>query len=634
MRIAISFFALLWTFSLNAQQLSHAALIDSILATNPDFEVVNEYLRPIRRDSNSLNYLLEQARLLNQCTAEAYAVDLLGKAERNASRFTRAQQLHTEAYRIAQRCNDSTMMATALNGRGVVFRRQDYVAEAIEAHSLALELAEQAVNQSFGLKYAEGVALNSLGNIYLAMERWPEATDMFLKSMVLQDSLGNPLGVAINNQNLGYVAVETKDFDKALQYFEKSLEINKTIKSDFGIVLSKIAIADLYARTDRVNEAYQLMNSVMPVVKTLGDPYHEAQAYNVYGKVLTGMGRITEAEQAINAALQVALTHDFGSHQVTAYELLAGADSLRGDFRSALGHVLRSQAVERELFSQRNQRYVGGLSNTLESTRQRAEIDRLAQENELVKERSRRDRILLIALLSGFVFLAGLLFILYRQRKIIDDRNLAHLEQQRLASQMNPHFLFNALNSIKAFLIDNERNSAIRYLDSFAQLVRRILNSSVNETVSLREEIENCKLYALIENARLNNEVDFTIDVDRELRIDDWRIPPLLLQPFLENAFWHGLQSKDGAKKLDLKIASQAEDKLTITIRDNGVGRVVADRNKTGRAMQRQSLGIEITRRRLSYYAKETGKKADFKTVDLIAPDGEALGTEVIIEIG
>ena len=598
------------------------------------FEELRPLTRTIRRDSTAIEYLRTAAQQGKNCIAESFANDLLGKFKRNASDFEAALMYHDEAVRIAIECLDTTMIATAHNGRGVVFRRQDMVAEAMDAHITVLEIGERVSDPSEGLRYATSVALNSLGNIYLAMERWDDAEREFLRSMEMQDSLENPLGVAINNQNLGYVAVERNQLDKALQYFERSLHINEEIDSDFGRVLAYIAIADTYAKLNRADEGLEVMNRVLPIVHEIGDPYHTAQAAIVMGSVQQRLGRLSEAKRYYLEGLDLANEHDFISHQIDLFEHLGEIDSLEGNFEAALSNFYRGRNIEREFFGEKNQRYVGGLSAKLETARQRAEIQRLAQENELFKERSRRTQILLFSIGAGALFLIGLFMVLSRQRKIIYDRDLAHLEQQRLASQMNPHFLFNALNSIKAFLIDNERDSAISYLDTFAQLVRRILQSSIDETVSLAEELDNCKLYVRIENARLNNEVDFSLDVDPSLNLERVQVPPLLLQPFLENAFWHGLQSKKGQKQLDLIIEKVNSGSAKIRIVDNGVGRVAAEKSKEHRVRKRKSIGVDITRKRLDYYAKQAGKNASFKIVDLIAANGDALGTEVIVELG
>lgn len=624
------------SFTSIGQRADYVVLVDSILAVSPPvrFEELRPATRSIRRDSAALEYLRAEAQKMGFGTAESFANDLLGKYKRNASEFEAALYYHNEAVRLALEYLDTTMLATAHNGRGVVFRRQDMVAEAMDAHITALEISERVANPSKGLTYATSVALNSLGNIYLAMERWDDAEREFLRSMTIQDSLENPLGVAINNQNLGYVAIERNQLEKALNYFEESLKINDKIDSDFGRVLAYIAIADTYSKMDRADEGLIVLNRVLPIVHEIGDPYHTALAAIVMGTVQQKLGQLDEAKFYYREGLKIANEHDFKSHQVDLFEHLAQIDSLEGNFEAALANFQKGRGIERDIFGQKNQRYVGGLSAKLETTRQRAEIQRLAQENELFKERSRRTTVLLISIAAGVLFLTGLFFVLSRQRKIIYDRDMAHLEQQRLASQMNPHFLFNALNSIKAFLIDNERDSAISYLDTFAQLVRRILQSSIDETVSLAEELENCKLYVRIENARLNNEVDFSLNVDPSLDLERVQVPPLLLQPFLENAFWHGLQSKEGEKQLDLIIESSNQETTCIRIIDNGIGRIAAEKSKEHRVRKRKSIGVDITRKRLEYYAKQAGKNASFKTLDLIASNGEAMGTEVVVELG
>ena len=638
-------------------------LVDSLLGAIPDhrFERLRVGSRPIRRDSAALDYLRRRGRAEGHCTAEAFANDMLGKLERNAADFDDAVAFHEAARAIAEACDDTTMVATALNGIGVVYRRQDKITLALDAHTAALRIADAHPRPPGGLTYAIGVALNSLGNIYLTLEQWGDAEREFARSLRVQDSIGNALGVAINNQNLGYAARGRGDLAAALAYFEASQDINEQIGSDFGLVLNYIAIADLYSLTGREREGLAILERALPMAEAIGDPYHTAHANIVMGAAHTRLRNADRAEPYLRRGLDLARAGEHLQHEVRALRLLSTVDSLRGDYRAALEYYQRAETAEERLLNRNTRRFVGDLSTKLTAERQRAEIEQLAQENALVRERSRRDRIVLLAVLGTVLFAAVLLVVLYRQRRIIETRDLAHLEQQRLASQMNPHFLFNALNSIKAFLIDNEREAAIRYLDTFAQLVRRILKSSIDETVTLREELENCRLYIRIENARLNHEVDYAMDVDPRVDLDAVQVPPMLLQPFLENAFWHGLQPKRGDKRLDIYVALQdarrgelgrdraaaegpdvvvvddddpSAARVRITIADNGVGRAAAERAKANRVRPRKSVGIDITRRRLEVFAKQAGTRATFRTLDLIAPDGEALGTEVVLEVG
>ena len=617
-------------------------LIDSVvsLPSAPTAEILREALRPIDDDTLAMRYLRQRAATLGRCTAESFAANHLGRLRRNASDFPAALALHDEAYALALACRDTAMMAEAKNGAGTVHRRRDALTDAINAHSDALRLAERVPTPTPALSYAHGVALNALGNVYLTLELWDDAARAFERSLALQDSLDNPLGVAINLQNLGYAVLGQGQRDRALAYFESSRRENAALDNAFGLMLNDLAIADLYVTLQRPREARTYVERALPTARAGRDTYHGSYAEVVAGAVEVALGEASRAEDYLRRGIALADDGRHPQHHARALALLASVDSLRGDFRQAFAHLREAESIEDAVVNDKNRRYIGDLATLLTAERQRGEIDRLAQENALVRERARRDRLALLSVVGAVLLLGGILLVLYRQRAIIETRDLAQLEQQRLASQMNPHFLFNALNSVKAFLIDHDRTAAIRYLDAFAKLVRRILTSSIDETVPLGEELDNCRLYVTIENARLGNSVDFHLAVEDGLDLNRVKVPPLVLQPFLENAFWHGLHPKRGPRTLSVEVARAPDcppdpcERVRITVRDNGIGRVAAAELRARRARPRASVGIDITRRRLEVYAKRTGRRARFETRDLVGSGGEALGTEVVVELG
>jgi len=611
-------------------------LIDSVLTLEDaaEFATLTHILRPLRYDTPALHYMRMQARELDNCAAESFANNYLGKIERNASRFERALEYHDLALVAAKRCGDTVLLAAAHNGRGVVFRRQDQIAGAVEAHEAARAVARAVHEKSDEIVFELGVAINSLGNIYLATEQWTDAEREFRESMRLQRPLGNDLGMAINYHNLGYALEQQGMLDTAMRYYERSLSYNEKIDSDIGRALCHTSMADLQLDIGNTGEALPLARLAVEYAQRENDAFYIASALTVLGRALTAAGALDEARDPLMRGLSVADDKGFTYERGRAHQSLAKLDSLSGDYLSALRHFNEGAAAERELLSDVNRRIVGSLSAKLETERQAAKIEKLAQDYELVRERAQRDRLLLTTFVIGAAFLGGLALVLYRQRRIVEDRDRAQLERSRLASQMNPHFLFNALNSIKAFLIDNDREAAISYLSTFAKLVRRILNSSINDTVTLGEELENSQLYVRIENARLQDEIDFELKVDDEVSLSAIRIPPLTLQPFLENAVWHGLQASDGEKHLQLLVSQRGKHGVRIRIVDNGVGREAAAKARATRVLKRASVGIDLTRQRLDHYASARSTKAEFKTLDLIAPDGEAMGTEVVLDIG
>ena len=207
------------------------------------------------------------------------------------------------------------------------------------------------------------------------------------------------------------------------------------------------------------------------------------------------------------------------------------------------------------------------------------------------------------------------------------------MEQRILRSQMNPHFLFNALNAIKLYIIKNDQNNAINYLNKFSRLIRKILDTSAHKEITLQEELDTISLYMNIENIRFDHAIDFSIEIEEGVNPSLVRIPSLILQPFLENALWHGLSLKEGSKTLKLSIQRNTEAYIQIVIQDNGIGRVAAEQLKEDRLLQRRSYGIAITRERLTNFSKTFQNRFMLDMKDLFNPDGSAAGTEVSISI-
>lgn len=212
------------------------------------------------------------------------------------------------------------------------------------------------------------------------------------------------------------------------------------------------------------------------------------------------------------------------------------------------------------------------------------------------------------------------------------QKDFAEQKLASLRSQMNPHFIFNSLNSIKRFIIDNDQKQAAFYLNKFSKLIRKILSSSVSKQVSLAEELEISKLYVNIENIRFNNEIEYHIKIEESIPIHTINVPSLLLQPFLENAIWHGLSSKKGNKKIYLSVKEKS-GYLILSIRDNGIGRENSAKIRNQKTLQKDSLGIRLTRERLETFAKLNSGHHDLKIYDLKDKSGMPTGTKVIIKL-
>jgi LytS/YehU family sensor histidine kinase len=180
---------------------------------------------------------------------------------------------------------------------------------------------------------------------------------------------------------------------------------------------------------------------------------------------------------------------------------------------------------------------------------------------------------------------------------------------------MNPHFLFNALNSIQSYILINETELSVKYLNKFASLVRQVLDNSMHDFVTIKDDLSALENYIQLEEIRFEDKFEYVITIDEELDIHTCLIPPLLLQPIIENAIWHGLLHKEnGGGKISISLKIE-EDAIICDISDNGVGKVISQ-NIEG-AKSYKSVGLKITKERVTTLNSNSQDKFQIKISDL-----------------
>lgn len=229
----------------------------------------------------------------------------------------------------------------------------------------------------------------------------------------------------------------------------------------------------------------------------------------------------------------------------------------------------------------------------------------------------------------------------YRVRQIREKEKLkaeysqkiAEIEMKALRAQMNPHFIFNCLNSINRYIVKSDHTTASLYLTRFSKLIRLILDNSNSKNVLLSNEMEALRIYIEMESLRFNNKFTYNIIIDKDVHADVVEVPPLIIQPYVENAIWHGLLHKETAGHLDIHISMTGDHMLQCIIQDNGVGREKAKEYKSKSATTKKSLGMKLTEDRISILNKHTSPNASITIVDLVADNSEPAGTRVILKI-
>ncbi len=244
---------------------------------------------------------------------------------------------------------------------------------------------------------------------------------------------------------------------------------------------------------------------------------------------------------------------------------------------------------------------------------------------------------ILLFLLGGSMIIGTTRYFISRTRKEEQlkaefNKKVSEIEMQALRAQMNPHFLFNSLNSIKYYALSKDKDATAEYLTKFALLVRTILNNSKSHTISLKDELEALRLYIEIEHLRLEGKFAYQIDIDSGIRIEQAQIPPMILQPFVENAIWHGLMHKTAGGKLLVQVKDLGTQ-IQCIIEDNGVGRAKAREIQQNGSGHKKSVGIQITGDRIALINRIYGIDTQVHIIDLMNSKGEAEGTRVIVNI-
>jgi sensor histidine kinase YesM len=210
------------------------------------------------------------------------------------------------------------------------------------------------------------------------------------------------------------------------------------------------------------------------------------------------------------------------------------------------------------------------------------------------------------------------------------NQQLNELEMKALKSQMNPHFIYNALNSIQSLVMDGKQAEAVKYMSRFARLLRQVLEHSGANLITLEKELSMIDIYVQLEMLRMNAKLNYEVILDEQILTEREYIPPLILQPFIENALWHGLSRKEGEKNLRLEINAD-EEWLLIKVTDNGIGRQKAEELKSRSMDYPRSMGMEITGKRLKTVNHNHVRAIEFH--DLQDIQGDPAGTQVLIKI-
>lgn len=513
---------------------------------------------------------------------------------------------------------------------GNLFAREDEDDSALVYFEKALD-----ISRSIGKRQVEAASVNAIAVTYAGLDRDDLAVKFYHKSLVLAEALkdSSQIATAVGNLATAYSRMEVGD--SSLYYARKAYDLS-LLTNEIAIkwhALNSLTIGS-YLNGDymgAIKYANQLRDEVTPI-----EEFGFLITSHLYrSKTLAAQKRLSEAFDYAVESLELARAFEVTRNEINALNWLVELASDRGDYKNALSYEQERGLLQDSLNQVKANQRIDRLSAKYQSQEKE---DKIASLNLLQQESEARQRTQ--SWLFGTVFLLLTVSFLYFYKFYKSKLESEQLAKQKakndlLRSQLNPHFLFNALSSIQHFLIDKGQGSnALNYLSKFAKLMRRILENSRRDLVSLDAEASTLRHYLDLQKIRFDNRFDYRIDIDTMDDTNEIMIPPMFAQPFIENSLEHGIaEIKDGLIKVSFK---QEGDLLMFKVEDNGVGLSKATalkKSRRGKKGDHEPLATKITKDRIELLKKQLKQNISFIAQDKLGDDHEIIGTEVIFEL-
>ncbi|MGC4103682.1 histidine kinase [Ferruginibacter sp.] len=478
-----------------------------------------------------------------------------------------------------------------------------------------------------------GLALANLGVLYSEMEDTHKAIQYSAEALDYLADVNRPYMQTAANLASYYADLE--NYDSAAKYLALSDSMVQQLNDDEQRVVNGNTLARIQIAQKKYDAAIKILDSNLAFLAQNDDKINKCKTLMTYATLDTSRKQYDAAKKHLTAMLDLARQSDFKIMQVMALQNLALASNSSGDYKAAFKYQQEYMRLKDSVANDKAKADLNDLEISYKTLQKEQQIALLKKDNDIkdlqIKE-SNRLRIIYILII---VFLAALFALIYYQRnrrnKIETEKIKAELQTQVLRSQMNPHFIFNCLNSIENFIMQNDKRQASDYLNKFSLLIRSILDSSRNEVVPIAKDMEALKLYVELEQLRFNNKFSFKVYVDPALSGGDYLVPSLLVQPFVENAIVHGMAHSE-EKDLNLTVMASLEgDKIKYTIQDNGIGREKAKVYNMQNKPYHKSVGLKITEERINIYNEQPEKKESINITDLYDEHENPDGTRVEI---
>jgi tetratricopeptide (TPR) repeat protein len=507
-------------------------------------------------------------------------------------------------------------LARSYASSGVVYSEQGDYTSSLKNYEKALKLYQQ-------IEELKGVSktLNNIGILYKSQQKYPKALQYLKEAHKIQIVLGEQ-NAPITLTNIGVIYFETGEYQNAIQYYQKAQKGFEKNENKRGSALLNNYLGDYYTEQKNFPLANQYYRKSLALYEEIQNKFGASLALYNIGLLLQEQKKYVEAVHFASKSLEYAQEIGVLDQTYHSEELLSELYESLKKPEAALIHYKKSIIARDSISNQETDKKFAMAEMNYEYKKKEA----------LLSEKHKREFQLVVFLILGGFLLIVLGLVIYNRmqvkRRLTLKKEVAEYEQKALHLQMNPHFVFNCLSSISSFIVQNGTDSALKYLSKFSKLMRLTLEYSKGSLIPIDKEIESLQNYLELEQLRFSDKFDFEINSSENVEFN-MGLPPLLIQPFVENAILHGLVPKEGKGKINVDFDVQNKQ-LICTITDDGIGLSESKLLKENSVTAHQSMALEITKKRLKIMESITSKSARIEILELNS-DSQKTGTKAIL---
>ena len=614
-----------------------------------------------------------EAALIDATISEKVIINL----ELARFHFNKNSDLHLfyaqESYQLAKKSKDAKGTGMALSEIGRYFYRKG-------AYDSAYSYISRATS-FYHSRYNKAVGYSQISNIERNRGNYTASIRLLIQSDSLYRLENDTAGIIISNVNLGTILGQKNDYEQSIIYFKKAEKLAVKDEAALGNIFNNLSISYLKLEDQENAQRYALQS--IDIREQLRDSFNLANSYLTYANLLSKKEMSQEGMLFYEKAIPIFQKFKAEKDLLICYTGLGDIYRKLGDFQKSKQYLLKAQALGKRvknhtaklsnyenlhklyrdtkqwkeaytslIFYNRLNDSVTNIAKIMvtKELQTKYEIDKIIKEKKLAEvnmalasaqSESNKNFGIAMTLLGAFILLGG--FFLYnrlKQRKkqeilslkMEEAKSKYNLEQQvrlselkALQSQMNPHFVYNALNSIQDLILLEDIRNSNKYLGKFSDFIRKVLAFSSKGFISITEEIGILTLYIELEQLRVGDQLELSIKNElSEFDSDDFRIPAMFIQPYVENAFKHGLMHKKGKKELSI-LFKQEDNYIICIVEDNGVGRKKSNKIQERRKSKQGGFSTDANQERIALL--NTGKERKIK-IEIMDKE-EAQGTRV-----